>query len=131
MVPLSHSICLLQLSDELRSGVSSLNSSSEQVRDVVSQHLGFSILNCVSDVNFSVANLISSRVVEEFMIALATTLASLVSSPDFLLVLGFVNLDNLGHSYSEIAKCSQIYSQNNFDILSTFSVLGITYLSCT
>jgi len=71
--------------------VSSLNGRNEEVRDVVSQHLGFSILNCVSDVNFSVASLISSRVVEEFMMALATILASLVSPADFFLIPGFMN----------------------------------------
>ena len=60
--------------------MTSLNSPHEQVRDVVSQQLGYNMLNCVSDVNLSVASFIYNRLVEEFMIALDSTLVSLVSS---------------------------------------------------
>jgi len=65
--------------EELRSGVSSLNSPRDQLHDVISQQLGCNILNCVSDVNLSVASFIYNRLVEEFMMALDSTLASLVS----------------------------------------------------
>ena len=72
----------MQLTDELRAGVMSLNSSHEQVHDVISQQLGCNILNCVSDVNCSVASFIYNRLVEEFMIALDSTLIYLVSCID-------------------------------------------------
>jgi len=76
-----HLLCviILQLTDELRAGVTILNRPHEQVHDVISQQLGSNILNCVSDVNCSVASFIYNRLVEEFMIALDSTLVSLVS----------------------------------------------------
>ena len=69
-----------QLTDELRAGVSSLNNPHEQVRDVILQQLGCNLLNCVSDVNFSVASFIYSHLVEEFMLALDADLTFLVSN---------------------------------------------------
>jgi len=60
-------------------GVANLNSPHEQVRDVISQQLGCNILNCVSDVNFSVASFIYNKLVEEIMMALDSTLNGLVS----------------------------------------------------
>jgi len=65
--------------DELRSGISSLNNPQDQLRDVISQQLGCNVLNCVSDVNFSVASYIYNRLVEQFMMDLDSTLAALVS----------------------------------------------------
>ena len=50
------------------------------MRDVISQQLGCNILNCVSDVNFSVASFIYNRLVEEIMMALDSTLQKLVST---------------------------------------------------
>jgi len=71
-------VSVVQLSEELRTGVTSLNSPQEQVRDVISQQLGCNVLNCVSDINCSVASFIYNRLVEEFMVALDSTLVSLV-----------------------------------------------------
>jgi len=51
---------------------------------MISQQLGYNVLNCVSDVNVSVASFIYNRLVEEFMIALDFSVASLVSSHSLL-----------------------------------------------
>ena len=77
----------MQAKDELRAGVSGLSDVRDQLRDVTSQQLGCNVLNCISDVNFSVASLIYNRLIEEFMMALDSCLITLVSTAFTLLLL--------------------------------------------